>query len=123
MASDVNGATTPTSAEHVLIVHRELGVTNDAAGRCPIQRAHRPRARRDRRCRFPWDRGQVAKVWLCEVSTQTRGLGGYRGDAPGKIRTKNASVKAYADERFLGVERVIKVWSPKVGDAMRAKVA
>ena len=68
------------------------------------------------------DKDRVAEVWLCEVSTHTRGLGGYQGDAPGKIATKIASVKAYADCHFRGVPRHIEVWSPKVQPAMTARL-
>lgn len=65
---------------------------------------------------------RVAEVWLCEVSTHTSGLGGYRGDVAGKIRTKIDSVKAYADAIYPGVTRHIEVWSPKVRPAMLSKL-
>jgi hypothetical protein len=65
---------------------------------------------------------RVAEVWLCEVSTHTSGLGGYKGDAAGKIRQKIASVKAYADATYPGVTRHIEVWSPKVRPAMLLKL-
>lgn len=65
---------------------------------------------------------QVAEVWLCEVSTHTGGLGGYKGDAPGKIKKKVASVKAYADATYPDVPRHIEVWSPKVTAGMHARL-
>ena len=65
---------------------------------------------------------QISEVWLCEVSTHTGGLGGYKGDAPGKISNKIASVKAYADSTYPGVPRHIEVWSPKVTPGMSAKL-
>lgn len=65
---------------------------------------------------------RVSEVWLCEVSTHTRGLGGYQGDAPGKIAAKLGSVKAYADSNFSGVPRHIEVWSPKVTPAMTSRL-
>ncbi|XVX20382.1 hypothetical protein ACQP1U_00455 [Actinomycetota bacterium] len=65
---------------------------------------------------------RVEEVWLCEVSTHTGGLGGYKGDAAGKIRTKLESVKAYADATFPGLPRHIEVWSPKVRPAMITKL-
>lgn len=68
------------------------------------------------------DGDRITKVWLCEVSTHTGGLGGYGGDAAGKIRRKVASVKSYADTAFPGVARTIEVWSPKVAPAMRAQL-
>lgn len=66
--------------------------------------------------------GAVTELWLCEVSTHTRGLGGYRGDAAGKISSKIASVKSFADTQYPGIERHIEVWSPKVAPAMLAKL-
>lgn len=45
---------------------------------------------------------RITEVWLCEVSTHTRGLGGYQGDAAGKMLTKLTSVKAYAEAIFPG---------------------
>lgn len=66
---------------------------------------------------------RIAELWLCEVSTHTGGLGGYGGDVPGKIATKLASVKTYADTSFPGVPRHIEVWSPKVQPAMAARLA
>lgn len=65
---------------------------------------------------------QVSRVWLCEVSTHTGGLGGYGGDATGKISRKIASVRKYADATFPGVARVIEVWSPKITPAMSKKL-
>lgn len=65
---------------------------------------------------------QISEVWLCEVSTHTGGLGGYKGDVPGKFRQKIAGVKAYADSTYPGVPRHIEVWSPKVAPGMRAKL-
>jgi proline racemase len=66
---------------------------------------------------------QISEVWLCEVSTHTGGLGGYRGDAPGKIRTKIASVKAYTEATYPGVAHHIEVWSPKVTASMNARLS
>lgn len=65
---------------------------------------------------------RIAEVWLCEVSTHTGGLGGYGGDAAGKIGTKINSVKAYAEATYPGVARHIEVWSPKVTPAMLNKL-
>lgn len=65
---------------------------------------------------------RVTEVWLCEVSTHTRGLGGYKGDVPGKFQTKIGSVKAYADATYPGATRHIEVWSPKVRPAMLSKL-
>ena len=65
---------------------------------------------------------RVSRVWLCEVSTHTGGLGGYGGDAAGKIKTKVASVRKYVDTTFPDVPRVIEVWSPKVTPAMSKKL-
>lgn len=64
----------------------------------------------------------ISEVWLCEVSTHTGGLGGYKGDAPGKIRNKIASVKAYAETNYPDVPRHIEVWAPKVTPGMQAKL-
>lgn len=69
------------------------------------------------------DSDRISRVWLCEVSTHTGGLGGYGGDAAGKIRKKNASARRYADTTFPDVTRVIEVWSPKVTPAMSEKLA
>jgi hypothetical protein len=65
---------------------------------------------------------RVTEVWLCEVSTHTRGLGGYKGNVPGKFRKKIESVKAYADATYPGVARHIEVWSPKVRPAMLSQL-
>lgn len=65
---------------------------------------------------------RIAEVWLCEVSTHTGGLGGYKGDAAGKIGKKIAGVRAYADATYPGVHRHIEVWSPKVAPAMLGKL-
>ena len=65
---------------------------------------------------------QVCEVWLCEVSTHTSGLGGYKGDAAGKIATKIASVKQFAEVTYAGVPAHIEVWSPKVGPRMLTKL-
>lgn len=53
-------------------------------------------------------------MWLCEVSTHTRGLGGYRGDPVAKLATKLLSVRAYADAVFPGAKRHLEFWSPRV---------
>ena len=66
--------------------------------------------------------GLVAEVWLCEVSTHTGGLGGYGGNAAGKIRTKVESVKKYADMAYPQASRHIEVWSPKVTTGMLSKL-
>lgn len=66
--------------------------------------------------------GRVAEVWLCEVSTHTGGLGGYGGDAAGKIRTKVESVKKYAEMAYPQAIRHIEVWSPKVTPGMLLKL-
>lgn len=65
----------------------------------------------------------ISEVWLCEVSTHVNGLGGYRGDAPGKILKKIAGVRKYAQATYPGVPRHIEVWSPKVTAGMLEKVA
>jgi hypothetical protein len=65
---------------------------------------------------------RVDEVWLCEISTHTGGLGGYGGDAAGKIRKKVASVKAYSDATYPEVTRHIEVWSPKVTPGMLVKL-
>jgi len=65
---------------------------------------------------------RVSRVWLCEVSTHTGGLGGYGGDAAGKIRKKLASVRTYADTSFPGVPRIIELWSPRVTPAMSKRL-
>ncbi len=68
------------------------------------------------------EQNAVAEAWFCEVSTHTRGLGGYRGEAASKMLSKVSSVKAYADSRYPGVRRHIEIWSPKVSPGMLAKV-
>lgn len=65
---------------------------------------------------------QISDVWLCEVSTHTGGLGGYKGNAAGKIAAKIASVKAYASSTYPGVRQNIEVWSPKVTPGMMSKL-
>lgn len=66
--------------------------------------------------------GRVDEVWLCEVSTHTGGLGGYGGNAAGKIRTKLESVKKYAQGAYPQATRHIEVWSPKVTPSMLSKL-
>lgn len=66
--------------------------------------------------------GRVAEVWLCEVSTHTGGLGGYGGDAAGKIRAKVESVKKYAQKAYPHSTWHIEVWSPKVTRGMLKKL-
>ncbi|MEP6665069.1 MAG: hypothetical protein ABJA81_01360 [Nocardioidaceae bacterium] len=60
------------------------------------------------------EQGGPRAVWLCEVSTHTRGLGGYRGDPVTKLAAKLSSVREYADEVFPGVKRHVEFWSPRV---------
>lgn len=68
------------------------------------------------------DGARVTEVWLCEVSTHTGGLGGYRGDVPTKFRSKIQAVEEYAESTYPNVPRHIEIWSPKVTPGMLVKL-
>ena len=58
--------------------------------------------------------GVIEHAYLCEVSTHTSGLGGYKGDPVGKLSAKLAAVSEYADRVLPGVPRTVEFWSPLV---------
>jgi Holliday junction resolvase-like predicted endonuclease len=62
---------------------------------------------------------------LCEVKTHLRGLNGYDGDAPGKIRDQMKRARSYA-KRHLSAQGwacEFELWSPKVGPTLADKLA
>jgi Holliday junction resolvase-like predicted endonuclease len=68
------------------------------------------------------DENRIVEAWFCEVSTHTGGLGGYQGDAVGKMTKKLKSVRAYAKSTYPRVTSHIQVWAPKVTPGMQSKL-
>jgi hypothetical protein len=60
------------------------------------------------------EQGGPKEVWLCEVSTHTGGLGGYRGDPVSKLAAKLGAVREYAARVFPDAVHHVEFWSPKV---------
>lgn len=68
------------------------------------------------------DGGVITHAHLCEVSTHTSGLGGYRGDPVGKLGAKLRAVAEYADRVLPGVDRTVEFWSPVVSPKLAGQL-
>lgn len=68
------------------------------------------------------DGGVIKHAYLCEVSTHTSGLGGYRGDPVGKLGAKLEAVAEYADRVLPGVDRTVEFWSPVVSPKLAGQL-